>query len=187
MRLSLLAIVALMISALGSCSSGVDGEVDCNKDGPVLTLSGSPTDCESNGYIDVFVEGGEGNITYNILPNPGVSLVNGRYDNIPPNAYTVFATDENGCRSSAAVDIGLVSFEDRVYFIFYMSCTYSGCHNAGTEGLVNYRLFDNIKSKAATITERVVKREMPPAGATPISEADIMAIQCWVNQGAQFN
>jgi hypothetical protein len=77
--------------------------------------------------------------------------------------YTIFATDENGCRAEASLDLGLVSFEDRVYFIFYMSCTYSGCHNARTEGLVNFRLFSNIQNKAVKIVERVVKRQMPPS------------------------
>lgn len=172
---------ALFVIGCGS------GDEDVCVNGPVLSLSATSFDCETNGSIDVSVVGGEGVIAYAILPDPGVPFANGRYDNVPPNIYTVFATDENGCRADASVDLGMVSFEDQVYFIFYMNCTYSGCHNAGTEGLINYRLFSNIQSRASAIKESITKGEMPPFNTTTLTEDEILTIQCWVNQGAQFN
>lgn len=179
-------LAVLLVLLCLSCTGGAGGDDVCSS-GPKLTLFPSVFDCENNGFIEVQVEGGEGDISYAILPNEGINISNGRYNDLPPNTYTVFATDANGCQDQASADIGLVSFEDQVYFMFYMNCTYSGCHNAGTEGLANYRLFDNIKANANAILASVEKREMPPSDRDPLSDEEILALTCWVKQGAKFN
>lgn len=70
----------------------------------IFTVDISDPSCHNaaDGFIEVSVDGGSGNLTYSWAPNPfGVngSLLTG----LPADTYTLIVIDENGCESSPAV------------------------------------------------------------------------------------
>ncbi|MFT4568511.1 MAG: hypothetical protein ACI9FN_003480 [Saprospiraceae bacterium] len=56
LKLAIYLLGAVTLVGIISCGEGSDDDIGCGN-GPILTLSGSPSDCESNGFIDVLVEG----------------------------------------------------------------------------------------------------------------------------------
>jgi hypothetical protein len=65
----------------------------------------------------------------------------------------------------------------------------SGCHEAGSSN-GDYTSYDALKTKADNghLLDRVYKlRNMPADQSLALSEADILRIYCWVQQGAPNN
>jgi uncharacterized membrane protein len=51
----------------------------------------------------------------------------------------------------------------------------------------NLSTFANIKAAAAGVKNRTSARTMPPRSRTPLTQEQIDAIGCWVDDGAQEN
>jgi hypothetical protein len=59
----------------------------------------------NNGQAVVIANGGTGIITYSISPNVGVQSPAGTFTNLTAQAYTITATDVNGCTSTSALSL----------------------------------------------------------------------------------
>lgn len=77
-----------------------------------------------------------------------------------------------------------ISYSGDIVTIISNSCALSGCHVAGFEN-GDFGSYSGVQSRAGSISSRVSARTMPPSGS--LSDAQIMAITCWVEQGARDN
>lgn len=91
-----------------------------------------------------------------------------------------------------------VCFQASVLPIFQTNCAKSGCHDAATreEGfqLDNYSgIMKGVNpgnassSKVYEVLFKTGEKKMPPAGNTPLTDAQKYLIQTWINQGAVNN
>lgn len=78
-----------------------------------------------------------------------------------------------------------ISFKDNVQAIINTNCAISGCHNGSRGAASDYRNLSAIQARAQLVKTRVVNRTMPPSGE--LTNAQISAISCWVDQGALDN
>jgi uncharacterized membrane protein len=82
----------------------------------------------------------------------------------------------------------IVSYASHVSPIIQTKCAISGCHN-GSSALPDWTNFSQLQARAGDVREVVIQKRMPPSNspAGPLTEDQITAISCWVNQGAQNN
>lgn len=66
-------------------------------------------------------------------------------------------------------------------------CGTSGCHAAGGDGSQHWTYsaeYDSLAPHLDHMYEGVIlEKEMPPAGAAPLTEDELDLIQCWKNSG----
>jgi Bacterial Ig domain/Secretion system C-terminal sorting domain/SprB repeat len=76
----------------------------------ILTLNTQVTDVKcasgSDGKIVASASGGTNTFTYGINPNTGIQSPTGTFYNLTAQAYTVTATDGNGCRTTKSATVG---------------------------------------------------------------------------------
>lgn len=82
--------------------------------------------------------------------------------------------DTNGCAET-------VSFKATVKPIIESSCV--GCHNGSQNP--DLRGYEKIKAAAAGVRRTVVAKTMPRNGS--LTDVQIKAIDCWVDQGSKNN
>lgn len=71
--------------------------------------------------------------------------------------------------------------------IIALRCATAGCHNSGTAaGGAVLETYDQIRSLAGRITQRVITDKTMPPGA-PLSPDEIATIKCWINSGTPNN
>jgi hypothetical protein len=84
-----------------------------------------------------------------------------------------------------------ISFAADINPIILSKCAITGCHNGENGADKNWTNFDIFQEEAGIglVKSYVVNRIMPPAGSSagPLSQEQINAIACWVDQGAQNN
>ena len=64
------------------------------------------------------------------------------------------------------------------------------CHTSGGSGTGDFTDFNVLKSKidGGSFKTRVFTlKDMPPGGSTPLTEAEISKLKCWIEQGALNN
>ncbi|WP_397447108.1 c-type cytochrome [Polaribacter sp. R77954] len=74
-----------------------------------------------------------------------------------------------------------ITFTTHIKPIIDSNCV--SCHNGGQ--FPNLSTYNGISANAAIVKEEVVTKRMPQG--SPLSDADILAISCWVDAGAQNN
>jgi hypothetical protein len=86
-------------------------------------------------------------------------------------------------------DSGTVGYQDSVKPIVQTKCALDGCHNGTNHELPNWTDFSTFQNRASDVKRRILAHEMPPSNspAGGLSHAQINAIACWVDQGAQNN
>lgn len=154
-----------------------------NEDGVNMTTNISDSGCgTSQGQIAITASGGVEPYTYSI--NGGAFVSNSTFDQLAAGEYTVVAKDASGCEISESVTVLTgISFDDSVAQIISTNCATSSCH--GGPQSPNFSSFSNIKQFADRIKTRTSAKTMPPGGG--LSDAEIAAIACWVNDGALDN
>lgn len=81
-----------------------------------------------------------------------------------------------------------ISFQNQIDAILTTNCNFTGCHNGDNGASRNWTIFSNVQNNAQAIRSRTTGRTMPPANTgITLSDGDIDAIACWVEQGAQNN
>ena len=87
-----------------------------------------------------------------------------------------------------------VSFSEDISTIVETRCAVAGCHNGdgnpnGPGADRNWLDFETFQDHAQNglVKTYVVNRIMPPSSHPPLSQAEIDAIACWIDQGAQAN
>ncbi|HPG08961.1 MAG TPA: hypothetical protein P5275_17650 [Saprospiraceae bacterium] len=78
------------------------------------------------------------------------------------------------------------TYNNGIQSIINSSCALAGCHT-GDVPQPKYDSYAAVKALVSSIQSRVSDKSMPPAGATPLSDAQIKLITCWVQNGAPEN
>jgi uncharacterized membrane protein len=83
---------------------------------------------------------------------------------------------------------GDVNYADDVHTIVMTKCAISPCHGTDPD-LPDWSDFTTFQDHAAEVKRRVVERIMPPDDSPngALTQEEINAIACWVDQGAQNN
>lgn len=75
-----------------------------------------------------------------------------------------------------------ISFRKDVSPILNAKCV--SCHNQDWSGM-NLRDYETVSNLSDKIKRVVLKRIMPPAGITPLTEKERIVIYVWIKQGKQ--
>lgn len=164
------------------CEASVSQDI-VNKEGVNLTLSSSDAGCStSDGTISVTPAGGEGPYVYSI---DGVAFQDEpTFTNLATGEYVVTVRDATDCESSRSVRVNSgVSFAADIQPIITNSCAINDCHNGNQ--FPDFRVFKNIHDNAANIKKLTGDGTMPDEGS--LTQAQIDAIACWVDDGAIQN
>lgn len=106
------------------------------------------------------------------------------FSSLPHGSYTVITKDATGCEVSQEVAIlSGISYSGTVSAIIQNNCAVSGCHNGSQAP--DLRSLSNIQANATSIKSAVVSKRMPLTGS--LSQTEIDAIACWVDDGAPDN
>ena len=172
--------------------------VDCNVTGPTLSITGTDlSGCGlDDGSVALAITGGTGTNAIEIAPQPeGVNFdqATTTFNDVEPGDYTVTVTDADNCTTSQDVTIGFpasqISFATEVKPIIEANCAISGCHDGGGN-LPNFNDFATLQARANNnsggVRQRVKTMDMPRGGGS-LDAAEIAAILCWVDEGAQNN
>lgn len=164
------------------CDASVSQNVS-NTDGVNLTLSASEAGCGTTaGSITVTPVGGDGPFEYSVDGGPFQDEPT--FSNLAAGEYVVAVRDATDCESFQTVRVSSgVSFAADIQPIITSSCAINDCHNGNQ--FPDFRVFKNIKDNAANIKKLTGDGTMPDEGS--ITQAQIDAIACWVDDGANQN
>jgi hypothetical protein len=154
-----------------------------NKDGVNLALTSTDAGChESEGSITADPDGGEAPFQYKI--GSGSFQDNPLFENLSRGNYIVTIKDNTGCEAQQTVKVlSGISYENNIKLIIETSCAINDCHNGNQ--FPDFRQFNNIQANAAKIKELTGNRTMPEEGS--LTQSQIDAIACWVDDGAPAN
>ncbi len=172
---------AIVEDELG-CISTLEVEV-LNRNGLNIEVTSTATICgENQGEIVVIPLNPNGRVEYKL--NDGQFQDSNSFNNLDQGEYMVTARDESGCQVSYEVQVESDITFNEVNLIIQSDCAIPNCHDGGA--LPDYRGESNIIGNAALIKQRTQDRTMPPDGRM-ISQEQIGAIACWVEDGAKGN
>jgi len=158
-----------------------------NKNGIQISIvEKNDSECsESTGSIILDQEGGVEPIEYII--NNGAAQTSPEFTGLANGNYTILVRDASGCEAEiSGITINTnISFANDVKPIIAANCAVSGCHN-GTQS-PNFTIDDNIIQNASRIKTRTGNGSMPPSGRSDLTNDEIQAIACWVDDGALDN
>ncbi|WP_296621449.1 hypothetical protein [Marivirga sp.] len=158
-----------------------------NEDGLQLSLiEKNNSECSENtGSIMVEQLGGVEPIEYII--NNDIVQNNPEFTGLSNGNYTILARDANGCEAEiSGVEIKTnISLINDIKPIIATNCAISGCHNGSRSP--DLSIDENIIENASRIKSRTGSETMPPAGRPDLTNVEIQAIACWVDDGALDN
>lgn len=148
-----------------------------------MTDSGCGT---AEGVVQLEAQGGEGSYTYSL--DGATFQEEAEFQNLAAGTHLFYVKDATGCEVSEEFELKTgISFNTSVKGIIETNCAVSGCHVAGT-GRANFTQFSAIRDNASTIKSHTQNGIMPPeSSGITLSDADIQAIACWVEDGAPQN
>ncbi|WP_375580769.1 hypothetical protein ABWH96_07055 [Marivirga tractuosa] len=178
------------VQARATDSNCLSEEIDVsisNEDGLQISLvEKNNANCgENTGTIIVEQQGGIEPIEYII--NENAAQESPEFTGLSNGDYTIVARDANGCEDEiSGVEIMTgISFSNNIKSIITTNCAVSGCHNGSQPP--NFSTDENIIQNASRIKSRTGNETMPPAGRPDLTEDEIQAIACWVDDGALDN
>jgi hypothetical protein len=176
-------IYTVIVSDNNGCSDSLNvtiGSTDgVNLQSLNLTESGCGTD---DGEIEVIATGGVEPYSYSLDGGAGQST--NVFTNLVSGSYLVKVTDQAGCESTQAVKITSgISYQNSISNIITNNCASASCH--GGNQSPNLTTLSNIQNSANRIKVRTGNGTMPPSGG--LTQAQIEAIACWVDDGALDN
>lgn len=154
-----------------------------NSEGLNATAVSSPSACGDNtGSIEVISENASGTLSYSL--DGGEVQNEATFVGLAPGTYSLSIQDEIGCAISLSVDVGIDIAYSNIEAIINTSCAISGCHAGNVAP--DFRVKDNVLNRANSIRNRTTGRSMPPSSSgLSLTPAQIEAIQCWVENGAE--
>jgi archaellin len=153
---------------------------------PAASTITNNTNCASpNGSITVNVSGGIPPYEYKI--GTGAFVSSNIFSSLKGGNYIITVQDDADCLITInnTVPSTAVSFQTQIKEILELNCIKSGCHNGDNGADRNWSIFSNVQNKATNIKSRTTSGTMPPSGALPQNQIDLIA--CWVDNGAQNN
>ena len=166
------------------CSTSLDVNIQ-NENGVNASLTTSESECEtSSGDITVSASGGQQPYEYKL--DGGSYQSANTFTGLAQGDYEVSVRDASGCEVVIAAEIKSDIQFAQIQSIIDANCATSGCHN-GTQS-PNLTTAAGIQSNANRIQARTSAGTMPPASSgKTLSSAEIAAITCCVNDGAETN
>ena len=153
----------------------------------VSIVSTTESGCgQTQGSVQLSATGGEEGYRFSL--DGETFQEQGIFEGLAAKEYTGHVKDAAGCveTETFAIQSG-ISFEASVKSIIQTNCAISGCHVAGT-GREDFTQFSEIQSNASTIKNYTQNGNMPPeSSGKKLSNAEIEAIACWVDDGAPQN
>lgn len=137
---------------------------------------------EANGRIELETEGGTPPYQYSL---DGSDFSDESiFETLVASEYNVTIKDENECEISYAVTVTSgVSLSEDIMSIIENNCSVNGCHNGNQDP--DLRTTTTVRNYALQIKEQTQSGNMPQGGTLP--PAQIEAIACWVDDGAEDN
>lgn len=150
------------------------------------TISITDSGCKtSKGALTVNVTGGTGPYSYKI--NNGTASSSNVFSTLSTGSYSVLITDNTGCSVTQTVKILTgVSFAGEIKSIIDTNCAVSGCHVSGGSAPSSFTSFSTIQASASQIKSLTQSGAMPKNGSK-LSQTQLDAIACWVDDGALNN
>jgi len=102
--------------------------------------------------------------------------------------YTLLVQDSEGCETSNTISVLTgVSYANQIQEIMETNCTISGCHD-GESGIPDWTDLSNVQSNSTNIKSRTAAGTMPPSSSgLSLTQDEVDAIGCWVDDGALDN
>lgn len=172
---------SLLGSGFGAGCSKEAEKVDCSLVNLAFSVSVTDSECGfAQGLIAITPANGIAISRFQIDDQPFTS--SGTFSNLAPGKYSVTVENDDGCSQSQTVFVKSgISFKESVEPIIAKSCAISSCHDGS--GNIDYRVFSNFNP--ADMKARTQSRNMPKEGT--LTQEEIDAIACWVDDGASNN
>jgi len=171
------------VSDANECSATVSVTLTTQSDLKV-TYDATNSPCgTSTGTLTITATGGDGHYQFSI--DNGNYQTQNTFSKLVSGKHLINVKDESCDTSFYGRVYSGISYEKDVQSIIVSNCATSGCHNGVQKP--NLLVFDNVKTYAASIENRVTKKTMPPSYKTPLTSDQIQTIVCWVDDGAQNN
>ncbi|MGL1889158.1 MAG: hypothetical protein OCD76_21775 [Reichenbachiella sp.] len=140
----------------------------------------------SEGVISVTGSSNVSEVSFNI--DGGSYSQSSELTGIGNGEHTIGMIDEAGCESQNTIYVPSgISYATSITTIIDTNCSVTGCHVAGT-GLPSFDEFSVVQENADRIKERTQNKSMPPSSSgRTLTDAEIMAIACWVDDDALDN
>lgn len=168
-------------------SEGCAGAIDVsilNENGVrIEEIAVAAAGCEtSQGQIEVNLSGGVEPYSYAL--NGAAAQSSNSFSELDAGSYQLLVTDATGCEVTQQVSVTSgISYQTTIQPIVATNCAISGCHNGRV--FPDLRTFDQVQASANRIKIRTANGSMP-RGRT-LSQDQIDAIACWVDDGALAN
>ena len=172
----------VIVSDGNNCTATLSVSIQ-NLDGINITVDIEDAGCDANnGSITISATDGE--TPYNFRLNAGSNVTNNKFENLAAGEYQITATDNLGCEITQTVTINTgVSYSTSISNIISTNCATSNCHGGNVSPSLNS--LANIQQNAGRIKSQTSSKSMPPNGS--LSQSEIDAIGCWVDDGALNN
>lgn len=173
----------IMVTDSTSCSVSMDVSV-ANADGiNIASIETTDSGCGTeNGAITVNATGGQ--TPYSFTLNQSTTNSTGFFSGLGPGEYDLVASDQSGCEITETVTLLTgITYSGTVAAIISGNCATSGCHNGSQSP--NLSTIAKVQSNARKVKSETASGAMPPN--KKLSQTQIDAIGCWVDDGALNN
>ncbi len=182
---------AIKVKDLNGCEATLEATVNAPNSNLDALATATPDNLcfADNGSLQIAASGGAPPYQFK-LPGGLFSDVT-TYSNLKNGSYAVIVKDANECQVTVSLTVPRgstgISYQTEIKPILEASCTrFSGCHGSGT-GPRDWTNFANVKREAALIKTRTGNRSMPINPGPALTQQQIDAIACWVDDGANEN
>ncbi|HEU5290735.1 MAG TPA: hypothetical protein VFU05_08850 [Cyclobacteriaceae bacterium] len=164
----------------GPCEYAVTASVE-NQNGFQVDVARTPSGCQtSNGSLTVSAIGGTPPFMYQL--NGDSFQQSNVFSNLANGNYLVLTRDATGCDFSLTATIPSGVDFSSVSQIVQNNCAVSQCHNGSQ--FPKLTTYSEIQENASRIRTQVSSRRMPPLARSPLTQQQIDAIICWIDDGA---
>ncbi|MEP2024949.1 MAG: hypothetical protein ABJH98_11095 [Reichenbachiella sp.] len=137
----------------------------------------------SAGTITVTASGGEGDYQYRFEDGNFADI--NSFSGLEVGTYQISVRDGAGCINMKGIKVTSgISYKSNIEPIMNSNCTTSECHRSGN-GISDFTNFSTVQARASSIKSQVQSKVMPKEGS--LSNAEIQAIVCWIDDGAPNN
>lgn len=167
-----------------NCTTTIETAVQ-NVDGLNITAASTIAGCgTANGTITINPVGGEAPYQFSI--NNGGFQVNNVFEGLSSGTYAISAKDATDCEVTQEVVVLAGISSTDIQSIVETNCAVSGCHAGNVSP--DLRNVTNIQNNAGRIQIRTANKTMPPSSSSfSLTDAEIAALNCWVEDGAPVN
>lgn len=153
-----------------------------NDEGLKASAESTPSNCSSaSGTITVTTADATGAVSF--ILDGTLEQSEPTFTGLTPGSYQVTAQDTIGCAVTLEVVIPSDVGFDQIKSLVTASCAVSGCHAGNVSP--DFRVDNNILSRAQRIGARTGNGTMPPpSSGRSLTQSEIDAIRCWIDDGA---